>query len=59
MNLAIDGAPLKAVPQISEFIEVPFDSTAFKNGEHTLQILAMEVDGKVISSQTIPITIRN
>ena len=59
VNLALDGTPIKAVPQISDVIEVPFDSTAYKNGEHTLQILAMEVDGKVISSQTIPITIRN
>lgn len=59
VNLALDGTPIKAVPEISDLIEVPFDSTAYKNGEHTLQILAMEVDGKVISSQTIPVTIRN
>ncbi len=59
VNLALDGKPIKAVPQISELIEVPFDSTTFKNGDHTLQILAMEVDGAVISSQQVPITIRN
>ncbi len=59
VNLAVDGKPIKAVPQIAELIEVPFDSTAFKNGEHTLQILAMEANGEVISSQMIPITIRN
>jgi hypothetical protein len=59
VNLAVDGKPIKAVPQISEMIEVPFDSTAFKNGEHILQVLAMEANGEVISSQMIPITIRN
>jgi len=59
VNLALNGTPIKAVPQISELIEVPFDTTAYRNGDHTLQILAMEVDGTVISSQQIPITIRN
>lgn len=59
VNLAVDGQPIKAVPQISELIELPFDSTAFANGDHTLQILAMEQDGRVISSQAIPITIYN
>lgn len=59
VNLALNGTPIKAVPQISELIEVPFDTTAYQNGDHTLQILAMEVDGTVISSQQIPITIRN
>lgn len=59
LNLAIDGTPVKAIPQIAESLEIPLDTTAFKNGDHTLQILAMENDGAVISSQTIPITIRN
>lgn len=59
VNLAIDGTPVKAVPQISDTIEVAFDTTAFPNGDHTLQVLAMEQEGKVIASQTIPITIRN
>ena len=59
VNLALDGKPIKAVPQISDLIEVPFDSTAHQNGDHTLQILAMELDGTVISSQQIPVTIRN
>jgi hypothetical protein len=59
VNLALDGKPIKAIPQISDLIEIPFDSTTFKNGDHTLQILAMEVDGAVISSPPVPITIRN
>ncbi len=59
LNLALDGKPIKAVPQISEQLEVPLDTKGFSNGDHTLQILAMEIDGSIISSQEIPITIRN
>lgn len=59
LNLAVDGTPVKAIPQIAESLEIPLDTAAFKNGDHTLQILAMENDGAVISSQAIPITIRN
>lgn len=59
VNLALDGKPIKAVPEIAELLEVPLDTTAFQNGDHALQILAMEVDGTIRSSETVPITIRN
>lgn len=59
LNLAVDGQPIKAIPEISENLEVPFDTTAFANGDHAIQILAMEADGTIRSSQTVPVTIRN
>lgn len=59
VSVSLDGKPVQTAPTIAKNIEVPVDTSMIPNGDHTLEIVATQDDGEVITSKDVPVSIYN
>ena len=57
--LMVDGHPAPATLVARSALEVPLDTTNFRNGDHFLKVIAHQEDGQVVSSDEVPVAIVN